>query len=90
SDIASITFADGSRLRTIDQWAFGGMRGTESIEIPAGVTFIGNNAFNSWTAQQTIRIPFASIAEASANWGSGWRTGNNAVVKNVQGNIVTD
>ena len=59
-----------------------------SITIPESVTNIGN-AFYNWTSSQTINIPFATIVEANAIWGTDWLTSNNAVIRNNLGEVIT-
>jgi len=70
-------------------YAFSGCTGLTSITIPNSVTSIGWDAFNGWTASQTIHIPFATLDEADWEWSSSWRGGNeylcNAVIKNNAG-----
>ncbi|MCL2229553.1 MAG: leucine-rich repeat domain-containing protein [Treponema sp.] len=108
SGLSSFTFASGSKLETIggrvwnDRWnaqrweGMGAFEGTNisSITIPETVTNIGNGAFNGWTEAQTIRIPFATIAEANRSaaqggWGTGWRAGNNATILNNAGEQIS-
>jgi len=56
--------------------------GIPSLTIPPGVTTMGTNVFDGWTADQTITIPFATLADANAEWGTGWRLLNNATILN--------
>ena len=77
-------------VTSIGAFAFANNTSLGSITIPASVTAVGGSAFTGWTAQQTIYIPFATMAAANAaaaqgGWGTGWRTGNNAVIRNNAG-----
>ena len=72
-DLKTVTFETGSKLETIGDKAFRRCTSISAITIPAGVTSIGKSAFDSWTASQTINIPFANQAAADAAWGEGWR-----------------
>jgi hypothetical protein len=56
-----------------------------SITIPATVTSVQARAFEGWTSSQTINIPFATLAEATAAWGLNWRVLSNAVIRNNAG-----
>jgi len=58
----------------------------ESITIPESVTSVGKGTFLGWTDEQTIYIPFATLSAANApaaqgGCGTGWRAGNNAVIR---------
>jgi len=90
SAIKSITFTADSNLSRIEFSAFRNATNLESITIPESVDFVGAEAFGGWTAQQTIHIPFATLAEAvnQANpvwWHPVWRNDSNAVIMNNAG-----
>jgi hypothetical protein len=95
--IGSIAFASCINLTSITiptsvnfigNNAFAGCRGLTSITIPNSVTTIGASAFLGWTSNQTIHIPFATIAEADTVWGVSWRFDTNATFRNSAGEII--
>ncbi len=57
SSLASVTFAEGSRLTDIGSSAFNGCSSLTSIEIPAGVTSIRFSAFSGCSSLTSIEIP---------------------------------
>ena len=64
----------------IAQWCLRGAA-NESICISSDISTIGFKAFEGWKTEQTIIVKgFASEEEACAAWGSGWLSGNNAVI----------
>lgn len=72
ANLKSVSFEESSQLKTIGQEAFKNCTKLSVIDIPVGA-FVGNRAFEGWTSAQTIRVHFASQAEADAAWGTGWR-----------------
>ena len=52
--LSDVTFADGSKLATIDGGAFNHCTSLESITIPASVTTIGSGAFERCTNLKTV------------------------------------
>ena len=81
--LTSVTIPDS--VISIDYEAFRGCTGLTNVTIGNSVTSIGNFAFLGWTSSQTIHIPFATLKEADAAWGSGLRYGCNAIIKNNAG-----
>ena len=57
SNLASVTFAEGSQLTSIGSSAFRDCSSLTSIEIPAGVTSIGSYAFSGCSSLTSIEIP---------------------------------
>lgn len=55
--LLTVNFAEGSKLKIIDQWAFQGQETLKSITLPAGLEKIGYGAFNHCTALTKINIP---------------------------------
>ena len=53
----SVTFAEGSRLETINNFAFNDCGKLTSIEFPSGTKSIGNQAFTYCTSLTSIKIP---------------------------------
>lgn len=47
SDVLSVTFSDTTNVTRIEDFAFGNCSYLASIELPAGLTYIGENAFAS-------------------------------------------
>lgn len=69
-----------SSVKSIGDNAFGNFSGTyaegiKSIEIPETVTMVSYDIFGSWTADQTVYLPFAK-GEEPAGWDSNWAGGN--------------
>ena len=54
SNLESVTFAEGSKLTSIGDYAFEYCSSLKSIEIPAGVTSIGVNAFYGCSNLNTV------------------------------------
>jgi hypothetical protein len=52
--VTSVTFAEGSPLTTISDYAFRSCHSLTSINIPAGVTSISTSAFNSCTSLTSV------------------------------------
>ena len=57
TSLTSITFAAGSQLQTIGDYAFDYCTSLTGITIPAGVTIIGQYAFRDCTSLTSITIP---------------------------------
>ena len=55
--LKTITFSEGSTLKTIGDYAFKECDSLKSINIPASVTSIGNNAFDGCSRLESINIP---------------------------------
>jgi hypothetical protein len=55
--VESISFAFGSRLRSIGNFAFSGCRSLTSINFPSSLKAIGANSFSFCTALRTVRFP---------------------------------
>ncbi|MBP1535364.1 MAG: leucine-rich repeat protein [Ruminococcus sp.] len=55
SALRTVTFAEGSELKTISNWSFS-YSGLTSLSIPSSVTFIGNNAFFACETLTTVNI----------------------------------
>ena len=60
SGLTSITFAEGSQLKTIGKFVFRDCTNLASIEIPASVTSIGNSAFESCSNLASVTVFSAS------------------------------
>ncbi len=67
SDLATVTFATGSKLKTIGVEAFGSCKSLNSVTIPASVTTIGNGAFISCTGLKTVTFDSGSKLETIGN-----------------------
>ena len=69
SNLESVSFAEGSQLTSIGDYAFFGCSSLTSIEIPAGVTSIGNSAF--WGCYLTIVYNYSDleITAGSSDYG---------------------
>lgn len=61
TQLRTVSFAQGSQLITIGDYAFDGALALSSITIPAGVTTIGDGAFYNADALTSITIP-ASVS----------------------------
>jgi hypothetical protein len=74
TSLASITFANGSKLKTIGDNAFANCTSLASLTIPASVTSIDVVAFFGWTSSQTINIQGKAnrAATISAGWNEEW------------------
>ena len=58
--VNSVTFAENSKLTTIEDAAFSGLTNIESIVLPSSVMKIGNSAFNGCTALTgELKIPLS-------------------------------
>ena len=62
SNLASVTFAEGSQLTSIGSYAFQNCSSLTSIKIPAGVTSIGSSAFFGCSSLTSMEIP-AGVTE---------------------------
>jgi len=80
NNLTTVTFAEGSQLQIIADWAFSNSPNIKSITIPSSVMFVYLGAFQDWTSSQTINVPFASETAADNAWGNGWRLGCNATI----------
>jgi len=77
TSLTSVTFAEG--WTEIAEGMFTGCTAL-SIELPASVETIGENAFAGWTAEQTITINI-TLEKANELWGEGWNGEATVVVK---------
>ncbi len=57
TNLKTVTFSEGSQIRSIGDFAFDGCSSLTSIDLPAGVTSIGNNAFQKCHSLFSISIP---------------------------------
>lgn len=80
-----------SRITTIEEGAFEGCTGIARLVIPAelkGAT-VGAYIFASWTAGQTVVVPWANISGTPASWSTGsgveWYENGHAAVEYTQG-----
>ena len=64
--------------KSIGEYAFANAKVT-SLAIPATVDYIDANAFDGWTADQTITFTITE-AEATAKYGTDWLAGCNATI----------
>lgn len=55
--LTTVNFAEGSKLKLIDQWAFQGQMALKSIILPDSLEKIGYGAFNVCTALTKINVP---------------------------------
>lgn len=67
-----------SNTKSIGEYAFANAKVT-SLAIPATVDYIDANAFDGWTADQTITFTITE-AEATAKYGTDWLNGCNATI----------
>ena len=80
--LQSVTFENGSGLKTISQYAFADCRGVTSIDIPVSVVNVGYYAFSGWTAAQTINVYGVNEQYyADVKLGVNWRANCHAVIK---------
>ncbi len=64
---AEIEFEDGSRLTTINEYAFAGLKSVKSLNIPDTVTYIGARAFNGMTSLTEINLTMKPGMNLTAN-----------------------
>ncbi len=70
SQIKFVTFEEDSKLKTIENVAFGGCMSLASIIIPKGVTAIGENAFNGCGSLiEIINLSSLEITKGSTDYG---------------------
>ena len=62
--LASVTFAPNSQLQIIDHWAFYECINLKALEIPEGVTTIGNGAFYGCAYLDSIVLPASMMSIA--------------------------
>lgn len=55
--LTAVNFAEGSKLKLIDQWAFQGQEALKSITLPDSLEKIGYGAFLACTALTKINVP---------------------------------
>lgn len=66
TDLGTVTFGNGSKIKTIRDNTFLNCTSLSSIEIPNGVTSIGNGAFKNCSSLTEITIP-SSVTSIGAN-----------------------
>ena len=66
--LTSVTFAEGSQLKTIGNEAFYAANQLETLTIPEGVTSIGNHAFTATNKLQTITLPSTLTTVCGDAW----------------------
>ena len=66
--LTSVTFDEGSRLKTIGNDAFYAVNQLESLIIPEGVTSIGKYAFAAMNKLQTITLPSTLTTVCGGEW----------------------
>lgn len=66
--LTSVTFDEGSRLKTIGNDAFYAVNHLESLIIPEGVTSIGKYAFAAMNKLQTITLPGTLTTVCGGEW----------------------
>lgn len=66
--LTSVTFAEGSQLKTIGNEAFYAANQLESLTIPEGVTSIGQYAFAAMNKLQTITLPSTLTTVCGGEW----------------------
>ena len=55
--MATVTFADGSKLKEVGNWAFFQCMSLKDINLPEGVTTIGNGAFYGCAYLENLTLP---------------------------------
>ncbi len=63
TDLTSVTFEKGSRLETIEDYAFGSNKAITNIEIPASVKTLGNQVFNGCDSLTSVTFEEGSCLE---------------------------
>lgn len=58
--LVEVNFAEGSKLKTLGEWAFENQKALKSVELPEGVAAIEKGTFRGCSAMQSLTIP-ASI-----------------------------
>lgn len=66
---STVTFAEGSKLRNIANYAFNGAKLTR-IVLPEGFTTLGSNVFNSCSSLESVSLPstLTSMGQAAFNY----------------------
>lgn len=55
--LVEVNFAEGSKLKTLGEWAFNNQKALKSVELPNGITTIENATFRNCSALQSLTIP---------------------------------
>ena len=55
--LTSVKFAEGSKLKTLDEYAFFEQRSLEEVELPEGLTVIEECTFARCTALKSVKLP---------------------------------
>ena len=58
SELVYVTFSEGSKLTTIEAYAFNACSMIHEITLPSSLTTIGNNAFSNCERMERIEIPY--------------------------------
>ena len=80
SSLESVTFADGSQLTSIGSYAFYDCSNLTSIEIPAGVTSIGDFAFNSCSSLASVTFAEGSQLTDIGSLAFSWTSAKNVYI----------
>ncbi|HML37823.1 MAG TPA: leucine-rich repeat protein, partial [Bacillota bacterium] len=57
SELKTLNFAEGSKLETINQYAFSGCKALENVTLPAGLKVMGTGAFSNCYNLTAISLP---------------------------------
>ncbi|MBR6687592.1 MAG: leucine-rich repeat domain-containing protein [Clostridia bacterium] len=71
-NLKSVTFEEGSQLKSIGEGAFSGCERLASITIPRGVTSIGQGAFSGCDSLTSITFEDPAVWCCDDKWGNTW------------------
>ena len=70
----------GENVKSIGEKAFANCTSIKSITLPDTIEVVGTGAFEGWTSEQEIHVPWKEGELGIPTWASSWAEGCNATI----------